>query len=145
MRRGWCCASLAWWTSGAHTTLCPHSPCMIYPLLTVPCALCAAQVDVEAKTVSAHGSHSARTPTAPVHALFSLTTLHCVCVLQVSVELRQYPKTHPFAGTQFADNICAFSTERYAPQPLVIQGPGAGAAVTAAGIFSDLIKVAKAS
>jgi len=63
----------------------------------------------------------------------------------VGVELRQYPKTHPFAGTQFADNICAFSTERYAPQPLVIQGPGAGAAVTAAGIFSDLIKVAKAS
>jgi len=63
----------------------------------------------------------------------------------VSVELRQYAKTHPFAGTQFADNICAFSTERYAPQPLVIQGPGAGAAVTAAGIFSDLIKVAKAS
>ena len=62
----------------------------------------------------------------------------------VSVELRQYPKTHPFAGTQFADNICAFSTERYQPQPLVIQGPGAGAAVTAAGIFADVIKVAKA-
>ena len=64
---------------------------------------------------------------------------------KVSVELREYPKTHPFAGTQFADNICAFSTERYAPQPLVIQGPGAGAAVTAAGIFADVIKVAKAS
>ena len=60
------------------------------------------------------------------------------------LELRQYPKTHPFAGTQFADNICAFSTERYQPQPLVIQGPGAGAAVTAAGIFADVIKVAKA-
>ena len=62
----------------------------------------------------------------------------------VSVELKQYPKTHPFAGTQFADNICAFGTERYTPQPLVIQGPGAGAAVTAAGIFADVIKVAKA-
>ena len=35
--------------------------------------------------------------------------------------------------------------ERYAPQPLVVQGPGAGAAVTAAGIFADVIKVAKAS
>lgn len=62
---------------------------------------------------------------------------------QVSVELREYPKTHPFAGTQYADNICAFSTERYAPQPLVVQGPGAGAAVTAAGIFADLIRVAR--
>ena len=32
---------------------------------------------------------------------------------------------------------------RYAPQPLVVQGPGAGAAVTAAGIFADLIRVAR--
>jgi len=75
--------------------------------------------------------------------------LRCVGVVdvvskKVSVQLKQYPKSHPFAGTQFADNICAFSTERYSPQPLVIQGPGAGAAVTAAGIFADLIKVAKA-
>lgn len=62
---------------------------------------------------------------------------------KVSVELKPYPKTHPFAGTQYADNICAFSTERYAPQPLVVQGPGAGAAVTAAGIYADVLKVAK--
>ena len=62
----------------------------------------------------------------------------------VKVELKEYPLSHPFAGTQFADNICAFSTERYAPQPLVVQGPGAGAAVTAAGIFADVIKVAQA-
>ena len=61
---------------------------------------------------------------------------------KVSVALKQYPKTHPFAGTQYADNICAFSTERYAPQPLVVQGPGAGAAVTAAGIYADFLKIA---
>ena len=30
----------------------------------------------------------------------------------VAVELREYPKTHPFAGTQYADNICVFATER---------------------------------
>ena len=63
---------------------------------------------------------------------------------KVSVELRKYPKTHPFAGTQYADNICAFQTERYAPQPLVIQGPGAGAAVTAAGIYADFLRIANA-
>jgi len=62
---------------------------------------------------------------------------------KVSVELKPYPKTHPFAGTQYADNICAFSTERYVPQPLVVQGPGAGAAVTAAGMYADFLKVAK--
>mmetsp|Transcript_20433 Transcript_20433/g.33851 ORF Transcript_20433/g.33851 Transcript_20433/m.33851 type:complete len:408 (+) Transcript_20433:71-1294(+) len=61
---------------------------------------------------------------------------------KVSVELRKYPKSHPFAGTQWADNICAFNTERYTPQPLVVQGPGAGAAVTAAGIYADFLKIA---
>mmetsp|Transcript_41448 Transcript_41448/g.48329 ORF Transcript_41448/g.48329 Transcript_41448/m.48329 type:complete len:411 (+) Transcript_41448:33-1265(+) len=61
---------------------------------------------------------------------------------KVSVELKTYPKTHPFAGTQWADNICAFNTERYDPQPLVVQGPGAGAAVTAAGIYADFLKIA---
>jgi len=62
---------------------------------------------------------------------------------KVSVELKPYPKTHPFAGTQYADNICAFSTARYTPQPLVVQGPGAVAAVTAAGIYADFLKIAK--
>jgi aspartokinase/homoserine dehydrogenase 1 len=61
---------------------------------------------------------------------------------KVSVELRKYKKSHPFAGTQWADNICAFNTERYKPQPLVVQGPGAGAAVTAAGIYADFLKIA---
>jgi len=57
------------------------------------------------------------------------------------VKLDQYPKTHPFAGTQYADNIVAFNTERYVPQPLVVQGPGAGAAVTAAGIYADFLRI----
>lgn len=61
---------------------------------------------------------------------------------KVAVELRKYKKSHPFAGTQWADNICAFNTERYKPQPLVVQGPGAGAAVTAAGIYADFLKIA---
>jgi bifunctional aspartokinase / homoserine dehydrogenase 1 len=42
---------------------------------------------------------------------------------------------------RYADNIIAFSTERYVPQPLVIQGPGAGAAVTAAGIYADFLRI----
>merc|ERR1712066_1120030 len=58
-----------------------------------------------------------------------------------SVKLGRYPKDHPFAGTQFADNIVAFDTKWYDPRPLVVQGPGAGAAVTAAGVFSDIQNV----
>jgi len=55
--------------------------------------------------------------------------------------LRVFPHTHPFAGTKGSDNIIAITTERYARTPLVIQGPGAGADVTAMGVFSDILKL----
>ncbi|KAJ2782282.1 Homoserine dehydrogenase [Coemansia javaensis] len=57
-----------------------------------------------------------------------------------SVRLARYPLDHPFASLKGSDNIIAFTTERF-PSPLIVQGAGAGAAVTAFGIFSDLIKV----
>ena len=44
---------------------------------------------------------------------------------------------HPFCNINLTDNIVQFETERYSANPLVIQGPGAGPAVTAAGVFSD--------
>mmetsp|Transcript_44247 Transcript_44247/g.140694 ORF Transcript_44247/g.140694 Transcript_44247/m.140694 type:complete len:153 (+) Transcript_44247:120-578(+) len=58
-----------------------------------------------------------------------------------SVKLGRYPKDHPFASTQFADNIVTYDTKWYRPRPLVVQGPGAGAAVTAAGIFGNIMEV----
>jgi aspartokinase/homoserine dehydrogenase 1 len=60
-----------------------------------------------------------------------------------SVKLARYPKDHPFAATQFADNIVTFASKWYTPRPLVIQGPGAGAEVTAAGIFGNVLEVAQ--
>lgn len=59
-----------------------------------------------------------------------------------SVELRRYPKNHPFAQLQGSDNIIAFTTSRYSKQPLIVRGPGAGADVTAGGVFSDLLRLA---
>jgi aspartokinase/homoserine dehydrogenase 1 len=59
-----------------------------------------------------------------------------------SVRLIAVPKTHPFANLSGADNIVSFRTARYDRQPLVIQGPGAGPAVTAAGVFADLLRLA---
>lgn len=58
-----------------------------------------------------------------------------------AVELRKYQKAHPFGRLQGSDNIVSFRTERYNAQPLVIQGPGAGADVTAAGVFADLLRL----
>ncbi|XP_027344435.1 bifunctional aspartokinase/homoserine dehydrogenase 2, chloroplastic-like isoform X2 [Abrus precatorius] len=58
------------------------------------------------------------------------------------VELRRYKKNHPFAQLSGSDNIIAFTTRRYKNQPLIVRGPGAGAQVTAGGIFSDILRLA---
>jgi aspartokinase/homoserine dehydrogenase 1 len=59
-----------------------------------------------------------------------------------SVALRSYRTTHPFARIQLTDNIVLFRTNRYNENPLVVQGPGAGREVTAAGVFADLLRLA---
>jgi len=59
-----------------------------------------------------------------------------------SVGLKRYPKNHAFAQLEGSDNIISFQTSRYKRQPLFIRGPGAGADVTAGGVFSDLLKLA---
>ncbi|KAK3013087.1 hypothetical protein RJ639_008978 [Escallonia herrerae] len=58
------------------------------------------------------------------------------------VKLRRYKKEHPFAQLSESDNIIAFTTERYNKQPLIVRGPGAGAEVTAGGVFSDILRLA---
>jgi aspartokinase/homoserine dehydrogenase 1 len=60
---------------------------------------------------------------------------------EASVSLRAYPKNHPFANLQLTDNIVLFRTSRYHDNPLVVQGPGAGREVTAAGVFADILRL----
>jgi aspartokinase/homoserine dehydrogenase 1 len=50
---------------------------------------------------------------------------------------------HPFSNINLTDNIVQFETERYSANPLVVQGPGAGPEVTAAGVFADLLRLAR--
>jgi aspartokinase/homoserine dehydrogenase 1 len=59
-----------------------------------------------------------------------------------SASLRSFPYDHPFAQAQGTDNVICFTTDRYASQPLVIKGPGAGREVTAGGVFSDILRLA---
>ncbi len=59
----------------------------------------------------------------------------------VRVAMKSYKLDHPFARLSGADNMLCFRTKRYDKQPLIIQGPGAGAEVTAAGIFADLLRL----
>ena len=59
------------------------------------------------------------------------------------VGLEAVPESHPFAHLALTDNVVAFRTERYCDNPLIVQGPGAGPEVTAAGIFADLLRIAQ--
>ncbi len=58
------------------------------------------------------------------------------------VGLRALPMSHAFANGKLTDNFVQFTTARYNQNPLVVQGPGAGPDVTAAGVFADLLRVA---
>ena len=60
-----------------------------------------------------------------------------------AVGLEAVDDEHPFCNINLTDNIVQFETERYSANPLVIQGPGAGPEVTAAGVFADLLRLAK--
>lgn len=60
---------------------------------------------------------------------------------KASVGLQCIPKDHPFYNLEGKDNIVLFYTDRYVDQPLIIKGAGAGAAVTASGIFADVIRI----
>ncbi|WP_291967898.1 bifunctional aspartate kinase/homoserine dehydrogenase I [Maribacter sp.] len=60
---------------------------------------------------------------------------------KASVGLQEIPKGHDFYNLEGSDNIVLFYTERYPDQPMIIKGAGAGAAVTASGIFADIIRI----
>ncbi len=60
---------------------------------------------------------------------------------KASVGLQFIPKESPFYNLEGKDNIVQFYTDRYVDQPLLIKGAGAGAAVTASGIFADVIRI----
>jgi len=62
---------------------------------------------------------------------------------KVIVGLREVDRSSAEGQLQGPDNILVYQTERYKANPLVIRGPGAGAEVTAAGVFGDLLKVAR--
>jgi aspartokinase/homoserine dehydrogenase 1 len=58
------------------------------------------------------------------------------------VGLVEVGSQHPFFDLEGSNNIIMISTERYFDYPMIIKGYGAGAAVTAAGVFADIISIA---
>jgi bifunctional aspartokinase / homoserine dehydrogenase 1 len=60
---------------------------------------------------------------------------------KVMIRLGSVNEQHPFYSLSGSDNIILLTTERYNERPMVIRGPGAGAHVTAAGVFADIIRI----
>ncbi len=61
---------------------------------------------------------------------------------KASVGLQEVKAGHPFYGLEGSNNIILLTTERYKEYPMMIQGYGAGADVTAAGVFADIMSIA---
>ncbi len=61
---------------------------------------------------------------------------------KASVGLQEVDRNHPFYGLEGSNNIILLTTERYKEYPMMIQGYGAGAGVTAAGVFADIMSIA---
>ncbi|MCL4151753.1 UNVERIFIED_CONTAM: hypothetical protein GTU68_051430 [Idotea baltica] len=59
---------------------------------------------------------------------------------KANVGLQEIPSDHPFYNLEGSDNIVLFFTDRYPKNPLLVKGAGAGADVTASGIFADVIR-----
>jgi aspartokinase/homoserine dehydrogenase 1 len=60
---------------------------------------------------------------------------------KAKVALVSVDDQHPFYSLKGSDNIVSFTTRRYYDNPLIVRGPGAGAEVTAAGVFADIIRI----
>ena len=62
---------------------------------------------------------------------------------KAKISLQQVGPENPFYSLQMSDNMIVFTTKRYSDRPLIVRGPGAGAEVTAGGVFSDIIAIGK--
>jgi len=60
---------------------------------------------------------------------------------EATVGLVELDAQHAFANIALTDNVVRFVTGRYCENPLIVQGPGAGPAVTAGGVFADLLRL----
>jgi bifunctional aspartokinase / homoserine dehydrogenase 1 len=60
---------------------------------------------------------------------------------RATISLQRFDTSHPFYFLSGSDNMVVFTTERYRERPLVVRGPGAGAEVTAAGVFAEIVAI----
>jgi aspartokinase/homoserine dehydrogenase 1 len=74
----------------------------------------------------------------------SLRYIACIEAGKAQLSIREEAADSPFCSLVDSDNIVVITTDRYRKLPMVIKGPGAGAEVTAGGVFADIVRIARA-
>jgi aspartokinase/homoserine dehydrogenase 1 len=112
----------------------------ISPIIPSSCEM-APTVDAffdELKNQNAYFENLVNQAHANGHVLRYIATLEDQ---KITIGLKEVDSSHPFYQMDGADNVIAFTTKRYHERPLVIKGPGAGAEVTASGVFADIVSL----
>ncbi|HDQ45786.1 MAG TPA: bifunctional aspartate kinase/homoserine dehydrogenase I [bacterium] len=110
-------------------------------ILPGPCRE-AASVEDFFTVLKAHDALFARKRDEALNRGRVLRYMACLEKGRATVSLQEVGQEHPFHALSGSDNMIVISTERYHERPLVVKGPGAGAQVTAAGIFADILRIA---
>ena len=79
----------------------------------------------------------------PDHALVQLSVVDIVDEGKAEVKLAAVPLSDRISSYEANENIVEITTQRYSPRPMILQGPGAGAEITASGLFADLLKLSR--
>ena len=104
-------------------------------------ANCLAAPTIEAffTTLEQHDDHFDQLRQRAAEAGQVLRYVACLDEGRATIGLQGFDQSHPFYFLSGSDNMVVFTTERYRDRPLVVRGPGAGAEVTAAGVFAEVI------
>lgn len=104
-------------------------------------SIAAPTVDEFIETLSTENDHFKKMIDTATEEGKAIRYVACFEDGKASVNLQFVDQENPFYSLKGSDNMIVFTTKRYANRPLVIRGPGAGAEVTAAGVFSEIISI----
>lgn len=106
---------------------------------------CASAIDVEAfyASLKTHDATFAHMAAKASEAGTRLRYIATITADEAKISLQQVKPDNPFYGLNGSENMVVFTTLRYNKTPLVVKGPGAGADVTAGGVFADIMRCAR--
>ncbi|MCC6462668.1 MAG: bifunctional aspartate kinase/homoserine dehydrogenase I [Saprospiraceae bacterium] len=107
-----------------------------------PSCLTAPSVEIFFEELEKHDEHFSALRAEAAHAGEVWRFVAKLEDTQASISLQRFGPVHPFYFLDGSDNMVVFTTDRYRERPLVVRGPGAGAEVTAAGVFAEVISIA---